>query len=207
MCILRDLPTHETLTNNVLVAYESALKELHVSTLKRAFGWYAHANKWVQETAETYGETFDRTLWLTAYFSANADWQTNKKTVQQALETPLPKLYTLEGMYATQRMRREAASLLRGNIHPKQHTLTAPHSRALKVPNFWANIGQPLDPVPVTIDRHAARIATGNDEDSVPSGGAYHRVADAYRDAADTAGILANQIQAVTWVHRVGDMP
>lgn len=71
-----------------------------------------------------------------------------------------------------------------------------------KVRSFYLNI---LDPQgdDVTVDRHAFDVALNlrnseNDRTQI-KGKRYAALADLYRDAAVVAGVLPNQMQAVTW--------
>lgn len=72
-----------------------------------------------------------------------------------------------------------------------------------KVRSFYLNILDPFDTEPVTVDRHAYDIATGdrNAENDRPGikGKRYRDLADLYRSAAAEAGIIPNQLQSITW--------
>lgn len=69
-----------------------------------------------------------------------------------------------------------------------------------KVGAFFANIMG--DPDAVTVDRWAMRVALGdpNHPGTVRGKRQYADVANAYRDAASTAGVTAREIQAAVWV-------
>lgn len=73
----------------------------------------------------------------------------------------------------------------------------------LKVRSFYANILDPSDPVPVTIDRHAYDIVTGGRSDNAkrPTMGKrlYADLSDAYREVAVEVDMIPAQVQAVTW--------
>lgn len=75
-----------------------------------------------------------------------------------------------------------------------------------KTLNFYRNIANPEDPIPVTIDRHAHDIAVGEKGSMTKTlsghlaGPRYKHFSEAYRNAAHELGIpIANQVQAVTW--------
>lgn len=75
-----------------------------------------------------------------------------------------------------------------------------------KTLNFYHNIANPEDPLPVTIDRHAHDIAVGEKGSMTKTlsghlaGPRYRHFSEAYRNAAHELGIpIANQVQAVTW--------
>lgn len=68
-----------------------------------------------------------------------------------------------------------------------------------KITNFYFNIVDPWDTKPVTIDRHALRMA-GLRHDLSLTTKQYEIVAQAYREAAKRKNILSNQMQAITWL-------
>lgn len=68
-----------------------------------------------------------------------------------------------------------------------------------KTGNFYANILDPSDPAPVTIDRHAYRVATGEKMPSGIKGKRYAEVAQAYRNAAAARGVNGATMQAGVW--------
>lgn len=70
---------------------------------------------------------------------------------------------------------------------------------APKVRAFFANITGNHDAV--TVDVWAARAAEGCSIKAAPTGGRYNAIADAYRAAADAAGVTPREMQAAVWVH------
>lgn len=72
----------------------------------------------------------------------------------------------------------------------------------LKILSFYANISNPLDPHPVTIDGHAVNVWR-NRLTTVKSVAEtrfnYEGVAKDYRTVAASVSILPNQLQAITW--------
>lgn len=68
-----------------------------------------------------------------------------------------------------------------------------------KVRAFFANITGDHDAV--TVDVWAARAAEGCSIKAAPTGGRYNAIADAYRAAADAAGVTPREMQAAVWVH------
>lgn len=80
-----------------------------------------------------------------------------------------------------------------------------------KIRSFYLNILDPLDPEPVTIDGHAINIWRGErlPLKTVAHGTTrYEIVATDFRAVAQEAGLLPNQLQAITWftwkrVHRI----
>lgn len=68
-----------------------------------------------------------------------------------------------------------------------------------KVRSFFANITG--DACAVTVDVWAARAAEGRDDPNAPKGSRYQRIADAYRRAAEIAGVTPREVQAAVWCH------
>lgn len=87
--------------------------------------------------------------------------------------------------------------------HPLDVLGNGDPKRALKTRAFYANIADPSDAVTVTIDRHAFDVALNKRADANKRVGLtptrYTAWSDAYRAAADTLGVLPQQVQAVTW--------
>lgn len=76
-----------------------------------------------------------------------------------------------------------------------------------KTGHFYRNIADPMDPDPVTIDRHAHDIAVGETYGARDRGlgcaTRYATLAHSYREASRQLGELPNVVQAVTWTaHR-----
>lgn len=68
-----------------------------------------------------------------------------------------------------------------------------------KTGNFFANIVDPSDPNPVTIDRHAYRCATHETMPSGIKGKRYAAIAEAYRIAGKARGVTGSTMQAGVW--------
>ena len=73
-----------------------------------------------------------------------------------------------------------------------------------KTAAFMELINDPTDPFTVCVDRHALAVYYGrvltNGEQSIGKR-LYREVADAYREAAESLGILPSVVQATTWLH------
>jgi hypothetical protein len=70
-----------------------------------------------------------------------------------------------------------------------------------KVMSFYQNIRDPLSSEHVTVDSHALGVWLGSRITSTSaSGKAYQSIKLAYINAADSVGILPNQLQAITWL-------
>jgi len=178
---------------NIIAAYERATPD----QLTRGAAWYPAAHT------------------LAAYL---ADGDVRKGAGVIAALSPM-KLWTLN--------QKLAADALSGNPHGhmgdamrKVNAILAGADPAevlpmnLKTGNFYRNIADPSDPVPVTIDRHAHDVAGGLPYDGigrrsgkVPPGlgnvSRYNSLADAYRTAAESLGMLPNVLQAVVWLVQI----
>lgn len=74
--------------------------------------------------------------------------------------------------------------------------------RAPKTCNFFQNISDPSDPVPVTVDGHVFNIWNGRRQNLVGIRGltsVYERIADDVRHVALERDLIANQVQAIIW--------
>lgn len=102
---------------------------------------------------------------------------------------PLPDFAT----YGAQR--RKAATIIRegGGIEAVTGPKVSAFARAL-----WG------DPTAVVIDRHAARVAMGEDDITTVLIGDLRAAQDAYRLAASRLGLEPAGLQALVWVARVG---
>ena len=78
---------------------------------------------------------------------------------------------------------------------------------AAKTYNFYNNLIAPSDPSFVTIDRHAIRACLGASNMQAYKGAigvdykTYNMLAETYFELASHYGVLANQVQAVTWLY------
>lgn len=71
-----------------------------------------------------------------------------------------------------------------------------------KIRNFYANILNPLDPYPVTIDGHAVNVwrnKLSTVKGVAERGFNYNRVANDYREVAGRIKLLPHQVQAIVW--------
>jgi len=125
---------------------------------------------------------------LIAVHSIQTSWNLNAKYARECARTGVSP-HGL-GMVQT-----KAARILAGEDIPT--ALGGP-----KIREFYRNILDPSDPVPVTVDRHARDIAFGYPVPKNPgiSVGLRREIADAYRTVAGIYGMLPNEIQAITWV-------
>lgn len=163
----------------ILKVHATASVEQHVSGLS----WYDRANALAIELA---GDL--RTgAGVIAALSPNCSWDQNQKIARLAFETGVAG-----GTFGD--ATRKANRILDGEDPDAV-------LGGLKVRSFFLNIVDPSDPIPVTIDRHAHSICVGEPQRKGQKIGKrlYAQLSDEYREAADTLGILPQQVQAVTW--------
>jgi hypothetical protein len=174
---------YDVIVNNITSMYESAV----IGEQGHALNWYKRANKECRVIAEFYGLTLECFVGIVAALSPQMNWKYN---IREAVSL-VTKGYALGyGANVT-----KARVILAG----------APPLDILggnKVRSFYLNI---MDPScdEVTVDTWALRIAAG--DPGYPASGItnkqYARLREAYREVADKVGLVACELQAITWVH------
>lgn len=182
---------------NILAVYHSATSPEH----RRGFQWYLMAQAQARRLASRYELPLSTSVGVIAALSPGLEWLQNivdaEALIKAFLENDEPPMV---GVYG-RRNRDKALSILRG-ADPVDVL------GGLKVRSFYANILQPNNPDPVTIDRHAYCLAHGIRSER--SGFAsvdikltpkrYRETAEAYREIAADLNLLPNQLQATTWL-------
>lgn len=166
--------------------------------------WYSVANGIAADMADRHGVSIDAVCGILAALSAGTDWDRNIALAETMLATNDCKHKSGNAIEKARKIRNGAdpADVLGGR----------------KVRSFYANIVRPFSPGPVTIDRHAFRVARfGTDAPHVlkstdaeakvlEKAGVYITYAAAYRGAAAELSarlgreILPHAVQSVTWV-------
>lgn len=168
---------------NILTVLENATPDQHASGMD----WYAFAHTFATDIAA--GDIV-RGAGVIAALSPQKEWGLNMRLAARAFA---------EGV----------ATGNTGNCNDKANAILAGANpldvlgNGLKTRNFYLNILDPSDAHPVTIDRHAYDIALGERAVGNKRLGLtptrYDAFCEAYRVAASVAGILPQQLQAVTW--------
>jgi hypothetical protein len=165
--------------------------------------WYEEAHAHAEEIAETQGIGLEHAAAVLSLLSPGCPWERNIADAYGL--TAFGTDYV--GSVATYRSQAyKALSVLQGGTAPSAafNPNTAPKTYA-----FYRNILDPADPLPVTIDRHAARVALSGlwepmslveSQRILQHRGRYEGIAQAYREVGAQHGLFANQIQAVVWL-------
>lgn len=175
---------------NVIAVYRHA----ELRHIAAGLQWYPDANALARRLSP--GDTA-RGAGVIAALSPQTSWQINMRLAVRAFDEGFASGHTgVNETKANRILNGESPEDVLGWNNPKA---TSGH----KVRNFYRNILNPLGNE-VTIDRHAFDIAIGE-----PLGqgkrlqlnrkGGYDLLADIYREAAHSVGILPSQIQAITW--------
>lgn len=157
----------------------TVLRRATVDDAAEGISWYERA----YEIAEEVGNPSTGAGILSA-LSPRMPWDRNVKLARLAFTIPL----TGGALGASI----EKVNLIREGADP-----TVALGKGLKTLSFYQNILDPSDPITVTVDTHAIKVA-GINRDSVGKG-LYHAIANGYREVADYVGLLPQQVQAITW--------
>lgn len=170
----------------------------HVLTVYRNASFYAFAYgmEWYN-IAQNEAKSIDPVRWhraagVIAALSPMNGWTNNVRKARQ--------LYAQNGDGTGCGLFRNVDKAIR--IHNGEDALDVLGGR--KVRAFYLSIIEPDGDVIPVIDRHAFDIAIGMRTNDAARGilgrkGMYDAFADAYREAADIAGIGSAQMQAITW--------
>lgn len=180
---------------------EDALLLATPSDEEQGLGWYDEAHRLAAHLGNRYGYHPAQVAAVIAALSPQTEWQENIKAAQLLLEGRTPRIQTARNISKAERvLLGESPETVFAPPNPKRPT-------GHKVRAFFANIADPTDPYPVTIDRHATDIALGRRfSDStrpvLDYVGSYDHVAEAYRHVGKLYDLLPNQVQAITWIAR-----
>lgn len=187
-----DLPTKAKMVHNILSVYFDASEE----DVREGMAWYNKAYELCETLAGDYNYSPGKVAGVMAIISPGMTWEENISAPERILNLH------------NNGIRWEAwagFSTYPANLQKAQRVLDGDYSAVSgrKVTSFYGNICGAFDAV--TVDRWALRIAVGNlhlsGSQIVPGGQkCYNAIADAYRAAADLAGINPCDMQAVTWV-------
>jgi hypothetical protein len=173
------------------------LTKLYNKITNKAEGlsWYTEGHYFCKNTGEKYGIPLPIVCAILSALSPASNWERNKletiTLIRGARHGEGSFKFTTYGQNVI-----KATDILEGRRDPyKSFSMKT----GAKTYNFFHNLLEPLDSQYVTIDRHAYRIATGEEYISIGIG-KYREIADHYRRSADRIGILPCQLQAVLWV-------
>jgi hypothetical protein len=166
--------------------------------------WYARANLFCKELGIRFETSAARVAAVLAALSPGTSWDRNKIETRALLEewrgqrTPGTFPYTTYPANV-----KKARRILRASDRPCFLDLVKPRpASGWKIGSFYRNIVDPVDPDPVTIDRHAIAICLGHPPDEGEqqlTGYRYRCYAAAYRRVAAERGMVPSEVQAITW--------
>jgi hypothetical protein len=163
------------------------LRKATPAQMEAGVNWYPIAHDFALEIA---GGDLEKGAGVIAAFSPQNGWEDNMIIARRAFDTGVCLGNTPANNAKAARILNGEAPLavLGGN----------------KVRSFYANIVNPNDEVPVTIDRHAVSVAIGRastDDDTKILGrvGAYEAFVQRYYASARRFGMIPCELQAVTW--------
>lgn len=183
--------------DNILAVYRSATTPEH----RRGSQWYLTAQAQARRLASRYELPLSTSVGVIAALSPGLEWLRNVVDAETLIKAFMANdELPMVGVYG-RRNCGKALEILRG-ADPVAIL------GGLKVRSFYANLLQPDNPDPVTIDRHAYCLAHGIRSER--SGAAsvdvyltpkrYRETAEAYREIAADLDLLPNQLQATTWL-------
>jgi hypothetical protein len=158
---------------------------------------YYRYHEVLQGIADYYGYPLDRTVAAFAALSPNNDYVKNLRSLVTILKGHREGKRPEDCPVSTYlHCRARAWSYITGEVSFLDTV------RGKKILNFYANILNPLDPYPVTIDGHALNVWRGRVailKESLVKPRLYEEVAGDYRKVADRHRLQAHQVQAIVW--------
>lgn len=152
-----------------------------------AVGWYRNCRGWAEEIAESLRVDPQLVIDVFTVLSPGTELAQNKLDAVQVIK------HGRDYKPTTYAIGREKGYALVDGV--KFDSLVNPRTSP-KVWNFRANITDPDDLLPVTVDRWIAREHLGKDKLTIYQ---YERIAQDYRLAASELGIVPNALQALIW--------
>ncbi len=168
--------------------------------LRDGMSAYSTYHKVIENFALAYGAKFEPTLAAFCALSPQNDYYGNLRSlasVLSAVQHSIPVENVIVSTYS--HCRNRAYSYLTGSADFLSSV------KGLKIRAFYANILDPADPIPVTIDGHMVCAWRGI---NVPMKAAsvrpseYDEIAKATRELADDLKLIPNQLQAIIWLTR-----
>lgn len=172
--------TRKSMINNIKKMYDMADKD-------QGCDWYFVANLWARSLSNRYKIDFQKVCAIVSACSINVGWSQNINLVNQYMDTGRIKGLPIVQKKCDQIMQGEIESALKTD----------------KLWNFYQNIFDFENPIPVTIDRHATAIAyvgKAAKKFPKPTPKRYAQIADCYRIVAKELGLIPCTLQAVVWI-------
>lgn len=174
--------------NNILNVYNN-------TEFSGGANWYNEANELSNLFAADYNISSLKVAGIIAALSPMKSWHENKIITKQFL---------INGNGKHTKVMKDKARTIRDYKGGSERSFILKTLNGNKISNFFLNIAYPNEAQPVTIDRHAVSVVLGvsstdNDCHNITNI-QYEFLANCYRQAGLTLGILPNKVQSVTWV-------
>ena len=179
-------------TRNRINAWADLRTADHVATGKT---WYRTAHEFARTVSDRYDIHIARVVGVLSVLSVQNRWEVNKRDCEamcRAHADGEDLEQVTVATYPSQKGKAIAILTTGCDIRETIGTKWAGKTRA-----FYANILNPYDPGPVTIDRWILR---GLDFNRTIYPALYNRIADDIRAIADERGMLPHELQAAIWV-------
>lgn len=168
--------------------------------LRHGVNAYRVYNQVIKDFALSYAAKFEPTLAAFCALSPQNDYYGNLRSLASVLHAAQHSIPIEQVVVSTYKHCRDRAYLY---LTGKADFLST--VKGLKIRAFYANILDPEDPVPVTIDGHMVCAWRGI---NVPMQSAsvkpseYDEIAKGVRDLAEEMNLIPNQVQAIIWLTR-----
>ena len=155
--------------------------------------WYHHARMLCIQLAKQYDVSLSQVAQVISVLSPQKKWETNKLETIALFNWVFNDIEPSFGLFATKAQIKECKDIIKGDF-------SIPYKRT-KTYSFADNISN-TDSIEVTIDRHALRVAYDDKSAKIDKVGVvqYRQAREAYRIVADSCGLKAYEVQAITWV-------
>lgn len=165
-----------------------------ITNKTEGLNWYTDGHTFCKELADTHNLPLAVVCGVISALSPGTNWERNKLETVTLIEGARQGggfKFTTYGQNVI-----KATEILEGIRKP--HKAFSMRTGA-KTYNFFYNLLEPDNPDYCTVDRHAYRIATGEEYGNIlPK--QYRSISDHYKRAAKRIGIIPNQLQAVLWI-------
>lgn len=171
------------------------LVKLYNQSDKSGKDWYRQANEFCRSVATKYDIELPVVCAILSALSPGTNWEVNKRDCEGLIVANKGGKYRFRFTTYGQNVIK-AQRIYKGELSPFE--AFNPKTGA-KTYNFFLNVLNPENPVPVTIDRHTYTVATGETYKGLTPK-QYGLIVEHYHKAASKLGILASELQAVLWV-------
>lgn len=184
--MLTDMEIADNLQQHFLTAEDDVVERGKV--------WYLQAHDEAVRLGKQYGISVAQASGIIARLSPGIRWERNVIAAENLLEGESK----LDGYRYNAKVARQIAMGQWGDEYVE--VLESFGINAPKITNFYANIYDPTDSYPVTLDRWMVRCAYGmtGEVDKVKRN-EYSRISNLLRKLAKRHDLLPNQVQAIIW--------